>query len=334
MRKHSEIDPHISPWPTKHNGKRRCFNHDYCKPGFYLITLVCRDRRPLFGRLVDMPPASPEVVLSPFGLRVAAQEAKVISRVFPMVKVRYFTVMPDHLHIILQITERLPEGKNLGVLVNGFKTGCRHAFKALHGYPDTIFESGYNDRILREYRQLKAWYGYLDDNPRRLALKRRQPSLFTVRRKIHVNGRECDAVGNLFLLDIPDKVAVVVHRADTDADFERKRNERLNFGEGGGVLVSAAIAPREKQVMREAIDRGYSIIIVRNEGMGNFYKPVGEAFDACASGQLLQVTPFPDNFSSENITRRECLFLNNFAAGIADTNSQQSIASLFHGIYT
>ncbi len=129
-------------------------------------------------------------------------------------------------------------------------------------------------------------------------------------------------------------MAVVVHRADTDADFERKRNERLNFGEGGGVLVSAAIAPREKQVMHEAIDRGYSIIIVRNEGMGNFYKPAGEAFDACASGQLLQVTPFPDNFSRENITRRECLFLNDFAAEIADMNSRQSIASLFHGIST
>lgn len=327
------MDPHISPWPTKHNGNRRCFNHDYCKPGFYLITLVCRDRRQLFGRLVDKPPASPEVELSPFGLRVASHEAKVISRVFPMVKVRYFTVMPDHLHIILQVTDRLPEGKNLGVLVNGFKTGCRHAFKDLYGYSDTIFEIGYNDRILREYRQLKAWYGYLDDNPRRLALKRRQPSLFTVRRKMPVCGRECDAVGNVFLLDIPDKMAVVVHRADTDAEFMRKKDEWLSFGEGGGVLVSAAIAPREKQVMREAIERGHCMIIVRNEGMGNFYKPAGEAFDACASGQLLQVTPFPDNFSSENITRRECLFLNDFATGIADASSPKSIASLFHGLY-
>lgn len=314
--------------PISHSNKRRANRHNYSWPGFYLITLVSRGHRPLFGSLIDLPPASPEVKLSPLGVRIASKEAKVITEAYPMVAVRHFTVMPDHLHIILQVKDRLPKGKHLGIVVNGFKSGCRHAFRELHNHADTIFEESYNDRILYNYGQLKAWFQYLNDNPRRLAIKHRMPELFKVRRKIPVNGHICDAVGNMFLLDIPDKMCVVVHRADSDADFARKKENWLNFGEGGGVLVSAAISPREKLVMREAIGRGYGMIVVRNEGMDNFYKPSGEAFDACARGQLLQLTPFPENFSSKTITRRECLYLNDFATKIATSMQSSSISSI------
>lgn len=318
MRKREEaLAAHISPWPTKHSGNRHAKFHDYSSPGYYLITLVCMGRRPMLGSLEHKAPASPEVILSPLGLRIASEEAKVISMVYPMVNVRYFKVMPDHLHIILQIKEPMPEGKDLGKVVKGFKSGCRRAFGELYGEKDNIFEKGYNDRILFDYRQLQAWYRYLDENPIRLAIKRAIPELFKVRRKIPVNGRECDAVGNLFLLDIPQKQVVIVHGDDTDVEFAEKMEDWLKFGEAGGVLVSAAISKREKIVMREAINRGYPMIIVRNEGMNRFYKPGGEAFEACARGQLLQISPFPENFSQRRITRPECLWLNGFATGIA-----------------
>ena len=62
----------------------------------------------------------------------------------------------------------------------------------------------------------------------------------------------------------------------------------LACGERGGVLVSAAVHPREKAVMREAKALGYRTIDLCENGFPPLYKPMGEAFDACAEGRLLQ----------------------------------------------
>lgn len=40
-----------------------------------------------------------------------------------------------------------------------------------------LFELGYNDKLLLHEGQLKGWKKYLDDNPRRLMVKRMNPEL-------------------------------------------------------------------------------------------------------------------------------------------------------------
>lgn len=50
----------------------------------------------------------------------------------------------------------------------------------------------------------------------RMTMKRQNPGPFTVVTGLEVAGEQCMAVGNRFLLDIPDKMAVVVHRRYTD----------------------------------------------------------------------------------------------------------------------
>lgn len=180
-----------------------------------------------------------------------------------------------------------------------------------------LFEPGYNDKLLRREGQLDRWKAYLDDNPRRLLLKRLHPELFTVLSGMEVAGRPCEVVGNRFLLDIPDKMAVIVHRRYTEEECARLREEWLDCGERGGVLVSAAIAPREKEVLREAMDRGYSIILLRENGFPQLYKPSGEAFDACSDGRLLQISPWEYHMERKTISRAQCLELNELAESIA-----------------
>ena len=75
-------------------------------------------------------------------------------------------------------------------------------------------------------------------------------------------------------------------------------------------MVSAAIATREKEVMREAMDRGYKIILVRENGFPALYKPSGESFDACSEGRLLQVSPWEYHMQRRTISREQCLMLN------------------------
>lgn len=181
-----------------------------------------------------------------------------------------------------------------------------------------LFEFGYNDKILLHEGQLDNWKAYLDDNPRRLLLKRQKPDLFNVLQGMEVAGHSCQIVGNRFLLDIPDKMAVIVHRRYTDEENARLREEWLACGERGGVLVSAAISPKEKEVLREAMNRGYHIILLRENGFPMLYKPSGEAFYACSQGLLLQISPWEYHMEKKTITRAQCLELNTMAEKIAE----------------
>ena len=242
--------------------------------------------------------------------------------------------MPDHIHMIVRITEDLPEKKHLGHIVAGFKGGCSRAWwrmktpcadaqgvvaattpvasaagLATAGLP-SLFESGYNDLILLDDGQLSNWKHYLDDNPRRLAIKRLCPEFFTTVNYATIAEWHCQLVGNRFLLDIPQKVAVIVHSAYSDKDYADYRKKWLACGEAGGILVSAAIATREKEVMREAMNRGYRLIFVRENGFPPLYKPAGESFDACSDGRLLQVSPWEYHMERRTISREQCLMLN------------------------
>ncbi len=334
---------------VQHTMNRRLSSHDYHGVGTYMLTLVVEGRLPLFGRLCGTADA-PKVELSPLGQMVRDVELLKISRYYPMVEVWKLCVMPDHLHLIVRVKAPLPEGRQLGHVVSGFKSGCSRAWWALQdaaapcgepqgtgaaaassaaapvpcGSPQgaaaprrVLFEKGYCDKILLRDGQLDNWKRYLDDNPRRLFIKRLHPEYFTVLHQVPLMDHPCQIIGNRFLLDIPDRAAVVVHRAYTDAEFEDHRREWLALGEAGGVLISAAVSPREKAVMREAMDSGYRIVLLRENGFPPLYKPSGEAFDACCEGRLLMVSPWEYHMQRRTISREQCLFLNRLAEHLA-----------------
>lgn len=218
--------------------------------------------------------------------------------------------------------KREKEMGSLGMVIKGFKMGCNKAYWRIYGMNTAprkgLFELGYNDKVLLHERQLEGWKKYLDDNPRRLMVKRMNPGLFTVMQNKEVAGCKCQMVGNCFLLDIPDKVAVVVHRRYSEGDLARLRREWLACGERGGVLVSAAISTKEKEVLREAMNRGYRIVLLRENGFPRLYKPCGESFYACSEGLLLQISPWEYHMEKKTITREQCLELNVMAERIAE----------------
>ena len=220
------------------------------------------------------------------------------------------------------MAKRGKEMESLGMVVKGFKLGCNRAYRRICGIKKMtgkgLFELGYNDKILLHDGQLTGWKKYLDDNPRRLMVKRMNPGLFTVMLNKMVAGHRCQMVGNCFLLDIPDKVAVIVHRRYSEGELARLRKEWLACGERGGVLVSAAISTKEKEILREAMNRGYRIVLLRENGFPRLYKPCGESFNACSKGLLLQISPWEYHMEKKTITREQCLELNEMAERIAE----------------
>lgn len=193
------------------------------------------------------------------------------------------------------------------------------------GKRPSLFEPGYHDRLLLRAGQLATLKRYLNDNPRRLAVKRQHPQLFRKRLHIRIGSQEYAAYGNIFLLRKPDKAQVLVHRADTPAQHAAHMQQWQQLALNGGVLVSPFISPREKEARDMARQFSGDLIILRENGFPDIFKPQGWEFPYCAAGHLLLLAPWPHHNERTIITRRQCLSLNDMAHTIAALTDEQAI---------
>ncbi len=119
---------------TIHNQHRRSFWHDYYQKGLYMVTMVVEGRKRLFGTIEGSTKGrpgtdeAPHMALSELGRHVLEQEVPKIHHFYPAVEVWQVAMMPDHIHLLLYVREPLPEGKHLGHVMRGFKTGCSRAW--------------------------------------------------------------------------------------------------------------------------------------------------------------------------------------------------------------
>jgi REP element-mobilizing transposase RayT len=153
---------------TKHSMKRRKPWHNYHLKGTYMLTLVVEGRKPVLGRLL-MPTQDDcaRVELSELGKAIFHEEAQKISQFYKMVEVWKLCIMPDHIHMVVRVKEDMPNGKHLGDVVRGFKTGCTRAWwrlssqepagKTAGGVETTTpagFPAGPNTRLTLSYCSL------------------------------------------------------------------------------------------------------------------------------------------------------------------------------------
>lgn len=85
----------------------------------------------------------------------------------------------------------------------------------------------------------------------------------------------------------------------------------------GTVFVSACISPGEKAVMRKAFAYGCPVVVLRENGFGQYEKPRGKAFDACAEGRMLLLALWRHHNERTAITRNQCLQLNEMGQAIS-----------------
>jgi len=370
--------------------KRRDDHHDYTERRMYMITLEVEGRRPLFGRIVGDAFApkggkdEPHIELTALGKAVQSEWLGIHSY-YPQIEVMAVQMMPDHLHGILFVKERLPV--HLGQVISGFKAGCRRAEKMLRaetvaakpqptekvgqqptekvgqqttekvGQQTTekvgqqarlsrqvtavpsqeameaaqgaettkrrqdyrpLFAKGYNDLILRTYDELGSWQNYLRDNPRRLMMKRARPEWLRPFFGLRI-GQHCfSGIGNRDLLEAPKRKAVRISRRLNEAEITAVATQYLKEAEQGTVLVSPAISPGEKRVMRAAFNAGFPTIVIMENGFSQMSKPHGEQFYACAEGRLLMLSPWEHHNEKQKLTSGQCMQMNLMALEISE----------------
>lgn len=302
-----------------HHNKRRKRDHDYCAPWKYHFTIEKDPSAPAFSqlRIDSVTPDGVSIDLFPIGkiienaiweIPLHNQDIKVIS----------YIIMPDHIHIIIQVLNQLEN--SVGNDIRGFKTGIANKWrKAVNDTSAKIFLPDFNDRIIFNHRSLKDVIAYVKQNPYRLAVRRCRSEFFRKERYIFIEGREMQAYGNLFHLRNPFKYALIVHRNDDDVIFNKKLQDCLYHAANGGIVVSAFISHREKIIRRHVEEAGGKIILVSDRPLEDKAKPARHDFDLCSEGRLLVVSPI-DYLSlskSEHPPRVQCLDMNSFAEKIA-----------------
>ena len=326
--------------------KRRDDHHDYAERRMYMITLEVEGRRPLFGRIVGdafAPRGSkdePHMELTELGKAVQSEWIGIHS-FYPQIEVKAVQMMPDHMHGILFVRERL--SVHLGQVISGFKAGCRKAERRLMAAAkpqptektvsqqvtavasqgsrqsyQPLFAHGYNDLILRSYDELSAWQNYLHDNPRRLMMKRCRPEWLRPFFDLVIGRRSFSGIGNRELLKAVKRKAVRVSRRLSEAEIESEVLRYMEQARQGTVLVSPAISPGEKKVMRTAFDAGFSMIVIMENGFTPLSKPHGEQFYACAQGRLLLLSPWEHHNEKRKLTAQQCSEMNLMALDICE----------------
>lgn len=303
----------------EHKYTRRCRNHDYTKPCTYHIILKkhgeCRD----FGFVTGDPTIKPgdsgcaKIEKNKLGW-IIERDIYCWSEWFPFLQVYQHIVMPDHVHILVRVKEETK--KKFGYYVNILKKDIQFKWNEKSGeVMPIIFEEDFTDKIIFPSRSLDDIYKYIKHNPHRLAVRKLHPEFFHRIRNIRIGDELWQAYGNAFLLRNPFKEEVIVHRKDTDADWQNLLVSCLENALSGGVAVSAFIAEREKMIRDRLREAEGKLIHIQDLPFGERFKPEKQRFEECCKGNMLILAPMAPLM--EDSRRAICLHLNKIAEAVA-----------------
>lgn len=180
-----------------------------------------------------------------------------------------------------------------------------------------LFEPNYNDLICKSYDMLPTLINYVKDNPRRLLMKRAHSEYLRPFFNLRLGSNTYSGIGNLALLSAPHRLAVRVSRRNTEAQLQDELRRYMAAARSGTVLISPAISPGEKRVMRTAFDAKLPTVVIMENGFTPFSKPHGEQFYACAEGRLLMLSPWPHHNDRQKLTAWQCQAMNLMALELA-----------------
>jgi len=124
---------------------------DYRGRAIYHFTLPVEERFPLFGTIEGESAETAFVRLNAFGRRVYQMLcglAQFYAGKGFALKVLAQKVMPDHVHLVIQVLEPLPQ--SIGTVVRGFKSGCTKVYKEVYGSGENAAGVHGNDDGKRE----------------------------------------------------------------------------------------------------------------------------------------------------------------------------------------
>lgn len=290
--------------------------HDYHSVCIYMITLSKQEPVPAFSSIhnaAGFKKMDPVLGLSPIGLAIDAEVHGWLKE-FAMIRLLNMRIMPDHIHLLIYVTERTE--KHLSRIIQVLKWNCNRTLAT------ETFSEGFNDKIVTKEGQRETFYQYISDNPRRYLARKLYPEYFQRVQVVEIAGQRFSLYGNLFLLNHPVKTQVRFSRSFSPEELEARQHDYEEAIRCGGVLVSPFIHREEKKWRQRAVEGGASVIQVVMNGFPERFKPSGRDFDLCMEGRLLLVAPAEFESRRVDLSREAAMEANAVAQLIAAIGSQ------------
>jgi putative transposase len=169
--------------PTKRSRRSiRLKEFDYSQPGSYFVTIVIHERRCLFGNVLEG-----QVTLSSSGI-IVCEILQGISERFSNVSVDMFVVMPNHLHVILNVGAQFiapadgvgrPESAmnrvpTLGQIIRTLKAASTQRIRQTSD-SGFAWQRNYYEHVIRDEESLNRIRQYILDNPLKWGLDPENP---------------------------------------------------------------------------------------------------------------------------------------------------------------
>jgi putative transposase len=177
--------------PEIHHRKTiRLRNYDYSQKGIYFVTICCRNKESLFGKIIN------ELMIFNDMGKIADQYWQEIPQHYPNVYLDEYIIMPNHIHGILIIEQqavgandhspydhfpkklslsqhcwannypplRYGTSKTIGAIIRGYKIGVTKWFrKNTNNY--LVWQRNYYEHIIRNEKSLEQIRRYIINNP-------------------------------------------------------------------------------------------------------------------------------------------------------------------------
>ncbi len=150
-----------------HRHSIRLPGFDYSQEGSYFVTIVTKDREPLFGEIID-----DEMRLNEIGKIVEFTWNDLIHH-NPDIGLDEFVIMPNHIHGIIHIfnpigagLEPAPKRTPLSEIVRQFKTFSAKRINQNRGTPGLpVWQRNYYEHIIGTDHEYQNNADYIENNP-------------------------------------------------------------------------------------------------------------------------------------------------------------------------
>ena len=155
----------------------------YSAAGYYFVTICIKDKHEMLGRIIvgDAPLRVPCCELSEYGVFADAQIQK-INHIYPCVSVDKYVIMPNHIHMIAVVNDRVnSEESGTNNKESGTRGGASptkavipqivQSMKSMttKQFGFSLWQRSFHDHIIRDEADYQRIWQYIDENPARWA---------------------------------------------------------------------------------------------------------------------------------------------------------------------
>ena len=140
----------------KYKKRRRLKDYDYSSNGAYFITICTFDKINYFWNS-NLFKSSEQTVYTDAGHLICTAIENIPS-IYPSVMVDNYVIMPNHIHLILVLSEA-------NSTVSNIVGQLKRQITLQLGFP--IFQRSFHDHIIRNAQEYEQIWNYIEDNPRK-----------------------------------------------------------------------------------------------------------------------------------------------------------------------